>query len=93
MGSRKEEAAGPSSVEADVARPAHCEISAVSYEGLTVATLDGRPARLAVVDDEGHVIEMGSAIADAVWDVAIKAYREFLKGSGHLRVLAKPAGA
>lgn len=76
--------------ESDGSRPSHCEISAVSYQGLSIATADGRPARLAVVDEDGRVIECGPAIADAVWNVAIKSYREFLMGSGHLRVLAKP---
>jgi hypothetical protein len=92
MSSRTETGASQSG-EKDAARPERCEISAVSFEGLSVATLDGRPARLAVVDADGKVIESGASISDAVWDVAIKAYREFLKGSGHLRVLAKPVNA
>ena len=65
------------------------EISAVSYQGLSVAT-NGRPARLAVIDDNGQVIEAGPAISKAVWDVAINSYRQFLMGTGHLRVVAKP---
>ncbi|ABW74908.1 hypothetical protein Bcep22_gp07 [Burkholderia phage Bcep22] len=76
--------------EADDRPSSSVEISAVSFQGLTIATADGRPARLAVVDDEGRVIEAGASISDAVWQVAIRSYREFLKGSGHLRVLAKP---
>ena len=66
------------------------EISAVSFQGLSVS-VDGRPARLAVVDESGQVLEAGPTIADAVWDVSIRSYREFLLGSGHLRVLAKPS--
>lgn len=67
-----------------------CEISAVSYQGLSIATPGGEPASLAVVDGSGNVIEAGPNVARAVWDVAIGAYRNFLIGNGHLRVLSKP---
>jgi hypothetical protein len=69
---------------------AQCEISAVSYSGLSIAMPDGRPAKLAVVDDEGHILECGPEVAEAVWHVAITSYRQFLMGEGHLRVLVKP---
>ncbi|WGS40379.1 hypothetical protein LFL97_11575 [Burkholderia sp. JSH-S8] len=65
-------------------------ISAVSYQGLSVAAPTGEPATLAVIDQSGKVIDAGPAVMRAVWDVAIVAYRNFLIGSGHLRVLAKP---
>jgi len=64
-------------------------ISAVSHEGLTV-TVDGRPARLAVVTDDGQVIAAGVDVAREARAVAVNSYRGFLKGKGYLRVLSKP---
>ncbi|MGX5879453.1 hypothetical protein MJS38_04635 [Burkholderia gladioli] len=66
-------------------------ISAVSYQGLSIVTPDGNPATLAVVDENGKIVEAGPSVMRAVWDVAIRSYRNFLIGSGHLRVLSKPA--
>ena len=68
-------------------------ITAVSYEGLSVSTSTGEAAALAVIDRNGRIIDAGPAVARAVWDVAIAAYRNFLMGTGHLRVLTKPPGA
>ncbi|AWG33157.1 hypothetical protein [Burkholderia cenocepacia] len=65
-------------------------ISAVSFQGLTIVTPDGNPATLAVVDQNGKIVEGGPSVMRAVWDVAIRSYRNFLIGNGHLRVLAKP---
>lgn len=65
-------------------------ISAVSYAGLSVTTADGKPAHLAVVDDDGRVLAAGDEIEKAAWEAAILAYRNFLIGKGHMRVLAKP---
>jgi hypothetical protein len=68
-------------------------ISAVSFEGLTITTGDGRPARLAIIDDQGTVIEAGDDVAAAVWNVSIDCYRRFLIGEGHLRVYSEPPNA
>ncbi|WP_186045252.1 hypothetical protein [Burkholderia gladioli] len=65
-------------------------ISAVSFQGLSVVTPDGNSATLAVVDQNGKIVEAGPSVMRAVWDVAIRSYRNFLIGNGHLRVLAKP---
>lgn len=65
-------------------------VSALSHEGLSVQTADGRPARLAVVDQDGRVIAVGQEIAAAAFDAAVKSYRNFLIGNGHLRILSKP---
>lgn len=64
-------------------------ISAVTHEGLTV-TVNGKPARLAVVADDGTVIAAGRDVAREAQAVAVNLYREFLKGNGHLRVLSAP---
>lgn len=64
-------------------------ISMVAHEGLRV-TVDGKPARLAIVDEAGNVITASPFVAREAEAVAINSYREFLKGQGHLRVLSKP---
>lgn len=64
-------------------------ISAVSHEGLSV-TVDGKPAHLAVVNEAGEVIAMGSQVAREAEAVAVNNYRQFLQGKGYLRVMGKP---
>lgn len=67
-------------------------ISAISYEGVTAVTADGKPARFALLDEDGNVIAAGKEIADAAWQASVNAYRQFLMGQGHLRILTKPDG-
>ena len=67
-------------------------ISAVSHEGLTV-TVDGKPARLAIVTDDGHVVASGDQVAREAEAVAVNNYRGFLQGKGFLRVLSQPIDA
>lgn len=64
-------------------------ISAVSHEGLTV-TVDGKPARLAILTDDGQVIAAGDQVAREAEAVALNCYRNFLKGQGFLRVNSEP---
>ncbi len=64
-------------------------ISAVSHEGLTV-TVDGQPARLAIVTDEGTIVAAGADVAREARAVAVNCYRAFLQSTGHLRVHSKP---
>lgn len=64
-------------------------ISAVSHEGLRV-TVDGKPARLAILDDAGHVIAVGDQVAKEAEAVALNCYRNYLKGQGFLRVSSEP---
>ncbi|KVM99930.1 hypothetical protein [Burkholderia stagnalis] len=77
--------------EVQVLAPLTSTISAVSFQGLQITTPDGEPATLAVIDMQGRIIDSGPKVMRAVWDVAIRSYRNFLIGSGHLRVLSKPA--
>lgn len=67
-------------------------ISAVSHEGLTV-TFNGRPARLAILDDDGHIIAQGNQVAREAEAVSLNCYRNFLKGQGFLRVNSEPIPA
>lgn len=64
-------------------------ISAVVHEGLTVL-VDGQPARLAVVTEDGRIVAIGDGVAREAEAVAVNLYRSFLKSTGHLRVHSKP---
>ena len=64
-------------------------ISAVSHEGLSV-TYNGKPARLAILDDDGHIIAQGNQVAKEAEAVSLNCYRNFLKGRGFLRVNSEP---
>lgn len=66
-------------------RIAGVEISTVIHEGITVLA-NGKPCRLAVIDDEGHIIAEGKDVASEVRAVAVNGYRAFLQGKGHMRV-------
>lgn len=65
------------------------QISSVIWQGLAV-TVDGKPARLAIVTDDGQIYAAGAQVAAEAEAVAINAYRNFLKAEGHLKVLSKP---
>ena len=64
-------------------------ISAVSHEGLRV-TVNGKPARLAILTDDGLIIAAGDNVAKEAEAVALNCYRNFLKGQGYLRVNSEP---
>lgn len=64
-------------------------ICANSHEGLTV-TVDGKPARLAIVTDDGQVIVAGATVAREAEAVALNNYRNFMAGKGYLRSRSAP---
>ncbi|QOR55208.1 MAG: hypothetical protein SHS37scaffold296_25 [Burkholderiales phage 68_11] len=64
-------------------------ISAVAHEGLRV-TVDGKPGRLAIVDEAGQVITASPMVAREAEAVAVNSYRQLWAGEGHLRVHSKP---
>ncbi|MBB3179736.1 hypothetical protein [Variovorax sp. Sphag1AA] len=64
-------------------------ITAVSHEGLRVV-VDGKPARLAIVLDDGTIVAAGAAVAREALNVAVNCYRNVLKGEGFLRVYSGP---
>jgi len=68
----------------------HADLSAVIFEGLNAATHDGKRASLAIVDEDGNVIEAGPAVAKEAWNVMMACYKNFLAGQGHLRVHSGP---
>jgi hypothetical protein len=67
-------------------------ISAVAFDGLRIQTADGKPATLAIVDQDGRIVESGDAVLEEAWNVAILSYRRFLIGEGALRVYSGPQG-
>lgn len=66
-------------------------ISAVIHQGLTVRTAAGRPARLAIIDEFGTIIDAGESVEREAWNVAIASYKNFQIGNGHIRVSSAPA--
>lgn len=64
-------------------------ISALSFEGLSAITADGKPARFAILDEDGKILAAGKQVADAAFHTAIAAYRKFLMDEGHMRVYTK----
>lgn len=60
-------------------------ITAVIHEGLTVLA-NGKPARLAIIDEAGNILAAGDDVSREAEAVAVNCYRNFLKGQGHLRV-------
>lgn len=65
-------------------------VSAVAHRGLEV-TVDGKPARLAVITDDGEIVADGKAVAREVEAVSLNCYRNVLKAQGHLRVYGEVA--
>lgn len=63
-------------------------ISAVAHEDLKVTARDGKPLMLAIIDQDGNIIESGQAVAREARSVSINCYRNLLKGMGHLRVFS-----
>jgi len=62
-------------------------ISAVITEGLRIS-VDGRPARLAIISDDGQIVDDSPRVAQEVESAAINSYRSFQRGAGHLVVRA-----
>ncbi|HIE1098294.1 hypothetical protein [Stenotrophomonas maltophilia] len=65
-------------------------IGAVIFEGITVTDDEGRPAQLAVIDNRGNVVAVGPEVARAAWSASVEAYRNHLRGHGHLRAMRRP---
>lgn len=65
-------------------------ISGSAFHGYELRTADGKPATLAVVDENGRIVESGPQVAEEAWVVAVLAYQRFLEGEGRLRVVSAP---
>lgn len=64
-------------------------ITATAHQGLMVE-VDGKPARLAIVLEDGTIVSVGPAVAREAEAVAVNNYRAFLKGKGFLRTVSNP---
>lgn len=67
-------------------------ISANVTSGYKLTTADGRSARLAIIDDQGNIIESGDAVAREAWNVCIAVIKNFKIGQGHIVVHSEPPG-
>lgn len=63
-------------------------ISARCFEPFTVTTRDGKSAQLAIIDDQGNIIDGGDAVAKEAWNVMINVYKNYLIGKGYVRVFS-----
>lgn len=45
---------------------------------------------MALVDDDGKVVDAGHHVAQEAWNVCIQVQHNFWIGQGHMRVLSKP---
>lgn len=70
----------------------HSVVSAMTWERFTVATEDGKPAMIAIIDEDGRVLDSGPQVAQELHDLAVLAYRRYLFGEGYLRVSSTPRG-
>lgn len=70
----------------------HAQLTGAIYNGLTATTRDGKPARLAIIDEAGTIIEAGPAVAREAWNVVLQIHRNYLQGQGHLIVHSTPPG-
>lgn len=68
------------------------QLAAQSW-GQWQVTVNGKPARLAIVTDDGQVVADGPEVAQEVRAVALNAFANFWKGLGHLRVVSNPIAA
>lgn len=70
----------------------HSRISANVNTGYRLTTADGRPARMAIIDADGNIIDAGEAVAREAWNVCIAVQKNFWLGQGHLVVDSSPPG-
>lgn len=68
------------------------EIITTAVKGLQ-PMVNGRPARLAIIDDEGNIVAAGDSVGLEAEAAAVNAYRSILLGTGRLRKLPKPPEA
>ena len=69
---------------------ASAEISATISDTLRVTLADGRPGKLAIVDELDVVVDSSPLVADEVFLVAVACYKNFLIGQGHIVVRSQP---
>lgn len=67
-------------------------LSAAIYHGLSVTLPDGGKARLAIVDEDGNIIDDSPLVAREAFNVSMQCFKNFMIGHGHMRVATEPPG-
>ncbi|MFO6248968.1 hypothetical protein, partial [Pseudomonas aeruginosa] len=67
-------------------------ISANSSSGFVATTRDGKPLRMALVDEEGNIIEAGDPVRWAAWRVCTETLENLWQCEGWLVVHSSPPG-
>ena len=62
----------------------NAQIRAKIDTGFAATGTDGRPLRIALLDDGGRVVADGRDVAGALFAAAIEAQNNFWEGRGHL---------
>lgn len=71
---------------------ANAIISATSSSGFIATTRDGKPLRMALVDDDGNIVEVGNDVRWAAWSVCSIAIHNLWECQGHLVIHSSPPG-
>ena len=88
MPKRKRDADHP---DVTVSAPLKSSISSTAnLDGFSITTPNGKPATLAIVDQDGNVVEAGPDVSLAAWKISILSYRMFLTGRAYIRVKTVP---
>lgn len=67
-------------------------LQATVSTGFTATSGDGRPARMAIIDEDGNILAEGNEVSWAAWRVCVEVQENFWEGQGHLVVHAGPPG-
>lgn len=67
-------------------------LKATVSTGFTVSSADGKPARMAIVDEHGNILAAGEDVSWAAWRVCVEVQENFWEGQGHLVVHSGPPG-
>lgn len=67
-------------------------ISANASSGFIATTRDGKPLRMALVDDDGNIVEAGNDVRWAAWSICSTALHNLWECQGHLVIHSSPPG-
>jgi hypothetical protein len=70
----------------------HSKLTGTIHSGITATTLDGKPARLAIIDDNGNILDAGLPVAKEVWHLVIGLHLNMLRATGHIVMHSTPPG-
>ncbi|EQM66084.1 hypothetical protein QYE80_08265 [Pseudomonas tohonis] len=67
-------------------------ISANVSTGFRPTCTEGKPLRMALINEEGNVVAAGEDVAWAAWRVCVEVQENFWQCKGHLVVHSSPPG-